>query len=208
VSIPDLEYLVKVAREKYDALSGPERAYRVINQVCWDAKLQLGLDAGLFYKPRGAHFAQRSLDVVIFRPNGETFDALKDAEGKAEATWGRTKPTGIGDVTKWRAPVNPVLLNLPPAEDGPVVVIPDPPVVAKPDTPDVPAPDNAQILSDVLSALAKLTDRLKALEQHTATHSAIDKRLDALEGAPYVVQGHISVFGFRVPINLPVTRVE
>jgi hypothetical protein len=102
--IPNSKSVVERARTKYDHLSGPERAFRVVNQVAWDLR---DLGAGLFFKPGGSQHNERSLDVIIFQPNGETFDVLGDAEGEARPQWGRTTPTGFGDVTRWRAPENP-----------------------------------------------------------------------------------------------------
>ena len=52
----------------------------------------------------------RRLDVVIYR-GGETFDLLRDAEGRAEASWSRTEPSGMGDPENWRAPVDPSVLD-------------------------------------------------------------------------------------------------
>jgi hypothetical protein len=197
VSIPNLKYLVTEARAKYAHLSGEERAYRIVNQVAWDARQRENLRAGLLYKPSGTNYAERSLDVVIIAPGWETFDILGDAEGEAEPRWAPTRPTGHGDPAKWRAPVDPKLLEPPP----PVV----PPVTHPPTVPT--EPENSQILSNILSALDGLGKRVAALEAHTETHTAIDARLDSLEAAPYVVQGHIRIFGLSIPVNLPVTKV-
>jgi hypothetical protein len=216
VSIPNLKYLVTEARAKYAHLSGEERAYRVVNQVAWDARQRENLRAGLFYKPSGTNYAERSLDVVMILPGGETFDVLEDAEGKAEAKWSPTRPTGKGDVLKWRAPVDPKLLEPPPPVVPPVTHPPTVPTEPEPEQeeeapvvvpPTVPAPENSQILSNILSALDGLSKRVAALEAHTETHTAIDARLDSLEAAPYVVQGHIRIFGLSIPVNLPVTKV-
>jgi hypothetical protein len=216
VSIPNLKYLVTEARAKYAHLSGEERAYRVVNQVAWDARQRENLRAGLFYKPSGTNYAERSLDVVMILPGGETFDVLEDAEGKAEAKWSPTRPTGKGDVQKWRAPVDPKLLEPPPPVVPPVTHPPTVPTEPEPEQeeeapvvvpPTVPAPENSQILSNILSALDGLSKRVAALEAHTETHTAIDARLDSLEAAPYVVQGHIRIFGLSIPVNLPVTKV-
>jgi hypothetical protein len=217
VSIPNLKYLVVEARAKYAHLSGEERAYRVVNQVAWDARQRENLRAGLFYKPSGTNFAERSIDVVMILPGGETFDVLGDAENDAVPQWRPTEPTGKGDVQKWRAPVDPKLLEPPPPVVPPVTHPPTvptepepepepPPVVAVP--PTVPAPENAQILANILSALADVTGRVKALEAHTETHTAIDARLDALEAAPYVVQGETGrTFGHTHTINIGVRKV-
>jgi hypothetical protein len=213
VSIPNLKYLVVEARARYAHLKGPERAYRIVNAVCWEASKREHLRAGLFFKPGGTNFAERSLDVVIIAPGGETFDILGDAEGKAEARWAPTEPTGHGDLGKWRPPVDPALLEPPPPVVPPVVHPPTLPTEPEPEPdpvvvpPTVPAPENAKILADILAALADVSKRIAVLEAHTETHKAIDARLDSLEAAPYVVQGHIKVFGLSIPINLPVTKV-
>ena len=102
-TIPNHIDVVKAARARYEALQGPERAHRIVNAVAWELREE---GAGLFLKTGGARFADRSLDVIIFK-SGETFDVLKDAEGKAEPAWSRTRPTGMGDPHKWRAPVDP-----------------------------------------------------------------------------------------------------
>jgi hypothetical protein len=171
------------------------------------------LRAGLLYKPSGNNYAERSIDVVIIAPGGETFDVLGDAEGDARPQWAPTEPTGRGDIAKWRAPVDPALLEPPPPVVPPVThpptvpTEPEPPPVVVP--PTVPAPDNAAILANVLSALAKLTDRVQALEKHTETHSAIDARLDKLEAAPYVVHGQTGrTLGHTHSIILGVQKVE
>ena len=114
-TIPNHLDVVKAARARYDSLTGPERAHRIVNAVAWELRDE---GAGLFLKTGGARFADRSIDVIIFK-GGETFDVLRDAEGKAEPAWGRTKPTGMGDNKKWRAPVDPGAVSAEePATDG------------------------------------------------------------------------------------------
>ncbi len=102
-TIPNHLDVVKAARARYQTLAGPERAQRIVNAVAWELRDE---GAGLFLKTGGTRFADRSLDVIIFK-GGETFDVLRDAEGKAEPAWSRTKPTGMGDPKKWRAAVDP-----------------------------------------------------------------------------------------------------
>jgi hypothetical protein len=102
-TIPNHIDVVKAARARYAALAGPERAHRIVNAVAWELREE---GAGLFLKTGGTRFADRSIDVIIFK-SGETFDVLKDAEGKAEPAWSRTRPTGMGDPGKWRAAVDP-----------------------------------------------------------------------------------------------------
>jgi hypothetical protein len=129
--------VVKAARGRYEALEGPERAHRIVNAVAWELREE---GAGLFLKTGGTRFADRSLDVIIFK-TGETFDVLKDAEGKAEPSWSRTKPTGMGDPRKWRAPVDP----------GPVS-----------DGTSVPPEPSAQML-DVMAEIKAIRRALDAL---------------------------------------------
>jgi hypothetical protein len=217
--IPNLKNLVVAARAKYANEEGQRRAYLVVNQVCIDAQKE-GLRAGLFYKPNGTNYAERSIDVVIIAPGGETFDILKDAENTAEPTWSRTTPTGFGDIRKWRAPVDPALLDPPPPQPEkpqpepeqvpPVAHPPTVPTLPEPEPiPVVPATENAQILANILSALDSLSKRVQALEKHTETHSAIDARLDKLEAAPYVVHGQTGrTLGHTHSIILGVQKVE
>jgi hypothetical protein len=112
--IPNHLNVVKAARARYANKSGPERAHLVVNAVAWQLRDE---GAGLFFKPGGTQFKQRSLDVIIFK-EGQTFDILRDAEGKAEPTWSRTEPTGMGDPEKWRAPVDPDELDHRPPQAG------------------------------------------------------------------------------------------
>ena len=125
-TIPDHLDVVKTARTRYERLTGPERAHHIVNAVAWTLRDE---GAGLFFKRAGSQFKERSLDVVIFR-EGQTFDILRDAEGRAEPSWSRTEPTGMGDPLNWRAPVDPaeldVDLDLPPLvgdTDGAIDVV-------------------------------------------------------------------------------------
>jgi hypothetical protein len=95
--------VVKSARTRYDPLTGSRRAHHIVNAVAWALRDE---GAGLFFKRSGSQFNERSLDVIICR-EGQTFDILRDAEGRAEPSWSRTEPTGMGDSQNWRAPVNP-----------------------------------------------------------------------------------------------------
>ncbi len=93
---------VKKARDEFASMPpGTERAWRVINR----AALLIGGDYGLFAKPSGTNYNGYSIDILIRKGTGETFDCLKDAEGAAVPAWGPTQPTGHGDVSKWRPPV-------------------------------------------------------------------------------------------------------
>ena len=136
-TIPNHIDVVKQPRARYEALRGPERAHRIVNAVAWALREE---GAGLFLKTGGTRFADRSLDVIIFK-SGETFDVLKDAEGKAEPAWLRTRPTGMGDPQKWRAPVDP----------GPV-----------PDGNSVPLEPSGQAL-DVAAEIKAIRNALDAL---------------------------------------------
>jgi hypothetical protein len=142
-TIPNHLDVVKAARARYETLAGPERAHRIVNAVAWALRAE---GAGLFLKTGGTRFADRSLDVIIFR-SGETFDVLKDAEGKAEPAWSRTKPTGMGDPQKWRAPVDPG-----PVSDGPSADV----------QPSNPALDVIAEMKAIRSALDALIARLEA----------------------------------------------
>jgi hypothetical protein len=102
-TIPNHLEVVKAARTRFAHLSGPERAHHIVNAVAWELRDE---GAGLFFKSAGTRFADRSLDIIIFK-DGPTFDVLRDAEGKAEPAWARTQPTGMGDTNRWRAPVDP-----------------------------------------------------------------------------------------------------
>jgi hypothetical protein len=141
-TIPNHIDVVKAARARYAALAGPERAHRIVNAVAWELRDE---GAGLFLKTGGTRFADRSIDVIIFK-GGETFDVLKDAEGKAEPSWSRTRPTGMGDPKKWRAAVDP----------GPVAD-----AASAPLEPSNPALDVTAELKAIRGALDALIARLE-----------------------------------------------
>lgn len=103
-TIPNHIDIVQRARSKYGESIGKERAYRIVNQVAWDLRNE---GAGTFYKPSGDNYNERSLDIIIYKPNGETFDILGDAEKEANPQWARTKPSGFGDLSKWRVATDP-----------------------------------------------------------------------------------------------------
>jgi hypothetical protein len=141
-TIPNHIDVVKAARARYAALAGPERAHRIVNAVAWELRDE---GAGLFLKTGGTRFADRSIDVIIFK-SGETFDVLKDAEGKAEPAWSRTRPTGMGDPGKWRAAVDPG-----PVSDG----------ASAPLEPSNPALDVTAEIKAIRGALDALIARLE-----------------------------------------------
>jgi hypothetical protein len=141
-TIPNHIDVVKAARARYAALAGPERAHRIVNAVAWELREE---GAGLFLKTGGTRFADRSIDVIIFK-SGETFDVLKDAEGKAEPAWSRTRPTGMGDPGKWRAAVDPG-----PVSDG----------ASAPFEPSNPALDVTAEIKAIRGALDALIARLE-----------------------------------------------
>jgi hypothetical protein len=147
-AIPNHLDVVKAARARYANKSGPERAYLVVNAVAWQLRDE---GAGLFFKPGGTQFKQRSLDVIIFK-EGQTFDILRDAEGKAEPSWSRTEPTGMGDPKNWRAPVDPDELDRLQPQPGPQ---PKPPI-------EVPAAGGAVNLVAELKAIRNSLDGLIA----------------------------------------------
>jgi hypothetical protein len=141
-TIPNHLDVVKAARARYEVLAGPERAHRIVNAVAWELRDE---GAGLFLKTGGTRFADRSIDVIIFK-SGETFDVLKDAEGKAEPAWSRTRPTGMGDPGKWRAAVDPG-----PVSDG----------ASAPLEPSNPALDVTAEIKAIRGALDALIARLE-----------------------------------------------
>jgi len=105
--------IVKRNRVKYNDLgAGPKRAWTVTNASAWDMRND---GAGMFFKDSGTEYNDRNINCILFkhRPGvdpsgkGEMYDVLRDAEGIAEPRWGRTNPSGYGDITKWRAPVEP-----------------------------------------------------------------------------------------------------
>ena len=151
--------VVKEARALYDHLEGPERAGRIVNYVAYNIP-----EAGTFYKPSGTNWNKRSLDVIIFK-DGRTFDCLIDAEGKAEPTWKPTKPTGRGDVRKWRQATNPG--NTKPVSQEPSVI----------STPVKPI--KAEIVADVVASLAILIN--ERFNEVTLALAKAEARLAALE---------------------------
>jgi hypothetical protein len=151
---PNYKGVVVAARAKYAAMSGPERAYCVVNQTAWDLK---GEGGGLFFKPSGNNVKQRSIDIVMFYPGAQTYDVLADAEGKAIPRWEPTKPTGRGDPAKWRAATDPDMTEG--CVTGPVVA---PPIQPPPDT--CPPDQSVQVA---------------ALQQQVAALTAENLRLDA-----------------------------
>jgi hypothetical protein len=171
--------VVKRARAKYDHLEGEERAYHIVNQVAWDLKadgasLPQAGQAGTFYKPSGANYNERSIDVIIYKPGGETYDILADAEGVAKPQWTRTKPSGFGDVSKWRAAVPPL------------VVGPEPVPEPEPEPEPEPPPTGAYITRAEFEAYQRQVDQeFRGLR--TEIHALIGKlntRVLALETKP------------------------
>jgi hypothetical protein len=122
--IPNHLDVVKKWRATYANLpAGGARAGKIVNGVAWELR---GEGCGTFYKPSGMNYNDRSIDVVIYksRPGdpagkGATFDILSDAEGKAEPEWNRTKPSGFGDVEKWRPATDPLVPSPEPPEPPP-----------------------------------------------------------------------------------------
>lgn len=119
MAIPNHIETVRKWRAVYAGLSGPERAYQIVNGVAWDLG---GEGCGLYAKENGPHGV--SQDVVIFRPEGETFDILGDAEGQAKPQWSRTQPTGFGDLSRFRPATEP---QIPGPGPGPEPPPPPPP---------------------------------------------------------------------------------
>ncbi len=173
-SIPNHIETVKTARKTYAGLpAGRLRAYCIVNRVAWDLR---GDGVGLFFKEGENGYNSRSSDVVIYKPRGETFDILGDAEGAAVPQWGRTQPTGFGDVALWRAPQDPATV----AVCGKV----DPPV--EPEQP--PATDltgRVEALERQVKALASSVTALQAaLKANGEADAALAGRVKALEERP------------------------
>jgi hypothetical protein len=137
--IPNHLDVVKTARARYADLAGPKRAHHVVNAVAWTLRHE---GAGLLFKRSGSQFNDRSLDVIIFS-EGETFDVLRDAEGRAEPSWSRTQPTGMGDPQNWRAATDPAVLD------------------ADLDLPDTDGDDHPSV--DVVAELKAIRNSLDAL---------------------------------------------
>lgn len=157
--IPNHKNVVTAARAKYDKLPpGRLRAYCIVNETVYVLR---GEGAGLFFKTGDSSFADRSSDIIIYKPNAETFDILGDAENKAVPAWGRTTPTGFGPIAKWRAPLDPATITACKTAQPP-----DPP-----DPPDPQPPD------DLTLRVAALEGAVSALQAHTAV---IDKQIAAL----------------------------
>lgn len=170
--IPNHKSTVVTARIFYAALSGPQRAFCIGNKVAYDLR---GEGAGTFFKDSGQGYLQRSLDVLIYKPKGETFDILGNAENTADPQWGRTKPSGFGDVAKWRPAVDPATLSVCGS-----VTPPDPPV-------DPPVPP---------SDLTALTARVTALE---AKSSAQGVSIDLLKGEVATLTGRVVALEQKPP---------
>lgn len=160
VAIPNHKDVVERARAKYASYSGPQRAYLICNQVAWDLR---GEGAGHLFKDSGSEYNDRSLDIIIYKPNGETFDILGDAEGQARPQWSRTQPTGFGNPIDWRAAVDPASIVQPGPGPGPE---PEPPPTgvckfqSEPCkfTPDVVL---AQRLEEVLQRLERIEELVR-----------------------------------------------
>jgi len=140
MSIPNHLDVVQAARNKFADLSGPQRANAIVNEVAYQLRAE---GAGTFYKPSGSNYNERSLDIIIFKPDGETFDVLGNAEGDARPQWSRSEPTGFGDVTNWR-------------EGVPVQVVEPPP-------PPPPPPPPVDPGVNVKAELTAIRDRINAL---------------------------------------------
>src|SRR5215203_2430378 len=119
--IPDHKNVVVNARAIYKALAGRNRAYCIVNKTAWDLRNE---GAGTFFKTGESSYLDRSSDIIIYKPNRETFDILGDAEGVATPQWGRTSPSGFGPIANWRESVDPTtILGV-----CPVAIVPVPPV--------------------------------------------------------------------------------
>lgn len=164
MSIPNHLDVVQAARTYYAAYAGPQRAYLIVNKVAWDLRAE---GAGMFFKDSGTAYLQRSLDIVIYKPAGETFDILGSAETDAVPQWNRTAPTGFGDVARWRQAVDPATIEHPDPPDD---------LTARVEALEADSKKQAEqirILGDQMgllqSDILSLTERVTALEAHPAT---------------------------------------
>jgi hypothetical protein len=161
--IPNHRDVVERWRAVFDALAGDERAYQIVNAVAYELANE---GCGVYAKPNGPHGV--SQDVVIFKPNAETFDILGDAEGEARPQWSRTAPTGFGDLSRWRAAVRPDVPGTPPEE---------------PPGPD-PQPTPCD-LQPVLEALVALTEKLATLEREVVASRTLTGTLSFYGDRPF-----------------------
>lgn len=177
VGIPNHLDVVQRARVKYASLSGVERAGKIVNQVAWDLKAE---GAGAYAKTSGTNYQGRSVDIIIYKPGGETFDILGDAEGNADPQWGRTTPTGLGDVNLWRAATDPGGVIEPPPPPPP------PTGTTLDDVMDMLQKQNA-VLMGILGMLKSINDQQKVDSQAIADiHTAL-----TVTGIPVTLTGKL-----------------
>jgi hypothetical protein len=154
--------VVKKYRRLYNNYKGEQRAYLIINATAWELR---GGGAGLFFKDAGTRYADRSVDVIMFKPENYTYDVLRDAPNKCEPAWSRTRPTGQGDPRKWRAPIDPATLPPPLTEpvepEEPKPDEPHPPENGDP-PPVTPTVDLATVVA-ILRSIEDKHDELKKL---------------------------------------------
>lgn len=171
-TIPNHKATVTAARATYNHLSGRQRAYCVVNKVSYDLRAE---NFGTFYKTGDNSYAQRSSDVIIVKPGGETFDILGDAEGSAVPQWGRTSPSGFGPVANWRIPADPAtILAVCPQVTDPPIDPPDPPsdltaLTARVTVLEVKLDVQGQTITALQTDLAALGARVTALEHQPPT---------------------------------------
>ena len=87
-------------REIYDHLSGPERAWNVINSTC----LEIKTGWGLIKKPSGMQFNGYSIDCIVNLHSGEFVDCLLNSELEAVPTW-QNRAASPDELTRWAPPV-------------------------------------------------------------------------------------------------------
>jgi hypothetical protein len=140
---------------------GFENAWEVTNAVALRLAA-LGEDAGL-HRKGGTNWKGFSIDNVAYR-TGETFDCLRDGEGRGEPTWNLS-----GRGANWAPAVPPPGSQpTPPPDTGSEPVTPVTPGSGQGDTSAalvVVAERIAQTLDDVSAKLGEIGVRLEQIER-------------------------------------------
>lgn len=126
MSIPNHVEVVAAQKEIYKNLPlGPERSWKITNGTAWALR---DIGAGIYHKSGGENYNGYSVDIVVFK-SGELYDVLGKSETEDNPQWMQV----VGDVTNWRAPIDPATLDPIPHSDVPHSDTPIP-------HSDVPAP--------------------------------------------------------------------
>ena len=161
----DIDHLAIVREERATFPTGTplgfENAWTIVNAVALRLAA-LGEDAGL-HRKGGTNWKGFSIDNVAYR-TGETFDCLRDGEGKGEPTWNLS-----GRGANWAPPVAPTG----PAEPG---------TGSEPATPVVPGSDQEGPAAALLALLERMAERLDVVSARVGEIAAhldrIDRRLN------------------------------